>query len=118
MTKLSTGLATAAILLSPGGAYAEVADSSENGFTVKTSMTMQASPEEVYRRLVHNVGEWWSPQHTFSGDARNLMMEEKPMGCFCETLPGSGGQNGAVRHMELVRFAPGKALVLSGALGP
>jgi hypothetical protein len=36
------------------------------------------------------------------------------MGCFCEKLPNQGG----VRHMEVVRFAPGKTLVLSGALGP
>ncbi|MEO8052647.1 MAG: hypothetical protein ABI833_19745, partial [Acidobacteriota bacterium] len=68
----------------------------------------------MYRRLVHNVDDWWSPQHTFSGDAHNLTLEEKPMGCFCEMLPGQGG----VRHMEVLRFAPGKELVLSGALGP
>ena len=114
MTKFSTGFTAAAILLYPGWAFAEVADSSANGFTVKTSITIQASPEEVYRRLIHNVGDWWSAQHTFSGDSHNLTMEEKPMGCFCETLPGQG----AVRHMQVLRFAPGKALVLSGALGP
>lgn len=114
MTKFSTAFTAAVILLCPGWAFAEVADSSANGFTVKTSITIQASPEEVYRRLVHNVGDWWSAQHTFSGDARNLTMEEKPLGCFCETLPGQG----AVRHMQVLRFAPGKALVLSGALGP
>lgn len=114
MTKFSVHFTAAAILLCPGWAFAEVADASANGFTVKTSVTIQASPEEVYRRLVHNVGDWWSPQHTFSGDARNLTIDEKPMGCFCETLPGQG----AVRHMEVLRFAPGKTLVLSGALGP
>ena len=114
MTKFSFRLTAAAILLCPGWAFAEVADSSANGFTVKTSVTIQASPAEVYRRLVHNIGDWWNPQHTFSGDARNLMIDEKPMGCFCETLPGEG----AVRHMEVLRFVQGKTLVLSGALGP
>jgi uncharacterized protein YndB with AHSA1/START domain len=114
MTKFSVRFTAALILLCPGWACAEVADSSTNGFTVKTSVTIQASPAEVYRRLIHNVGDWWSPQHTFSGDARNLTIDEKPMGCFCETLPGQG----AVRHMEVVRFVQGKALVLSGALGP
>jgi uncharacterized protein YndB with AHSA1/START domain len=114
MTKFSVRFAAAAILLCPGWAFAEVADSSANGFTVKTSVTIQASPAEVYRRLVHNVGDWWSAQHTFSGDARNLTIEEKPTGCFCETLPDQG----AVRHMEVLRFAPGKTLVLSGAIGP
>jgi hypothetical protein len=114
MTRFSIGFTAAAILLCPGWAFSEVADSSLNGFTVKTSIAIQASPDEVYRRLVHNVGDWWNPQHTFSGDARNLTIDEKPMGCFCETLPGQG----AVRHMEVLRFVPGKTLVLSGALGP
>ena len=114
MTKFSVRFTAALILLCPGWAFAEVADSSTNGFTVKTSVTIQASQAEVYRRLVHNVGDWWSPQHTFSGDARNLTIDEKPMGCFCESLPGQG----AVRHMEVLRFVPGNALVLSGAIGP
>jgi uncharacterized protein YndB with AHSA1/START domain len=114
MTNFSVRFAAAAILLCPGWVLAEVADSSTDGFTVKTSVTIQASPTEVYRRLVQNVGDWWSPQHTFSGDARNLTIDEKPMGCFCETLPGQGG----VRHMEILRFVPGKTLVLSGAIGP
>jgi hypothetical protein len=114
MTKFSVRFTAGVILLCPGWAFAEVADSSTDGFTVKTSITIQASPTEVYRRLVHNVGDWWSPQHTFSGDPGNLTIEEKPMGCFCETLPNQG----AVRYMEVLRFAPGKTLVLSGALGP
>jgi len=114
MIKLTVRFAAALILLCPGWAVAEVADSSTNGFTVKTSVTIQASQAEVYRRLVHNVGDWWNPQHTFSGDARNLTIEEKPAGCFCETLPGQG----AVRHMEVLRFVQGKTLVLSGAIGP
>jgi uncharacterized protein YndB with AHSA1/START domain len=113
MTRFSVGFAAAVMVLCPGWALAEVADSSLDGFTVKTSVTIQASPDEVYRRLVHNVGDWWSPQHTFSGDARNLTIDEKPMGCFCEIV----GQ-GAARHMEVLRFVPGKTLVLSGAIGP
>jgi len=114
MTKFIVRFAAAAVLLCPGWALAEVADSSTDGFTVKTSVNIQASPAEVYRRLIHNIGDWWNAQHTFSGDARNLTIDEKPMGCFCEALPGQG----AVRHMEVLRFVPGRALVLSGAIGP
>ena len=106
------GIAMAA--LAPFWARAEVVDSSANGFTVKVAVTIQAAPADVYRRLVHNVGDWWSPAHTFSGDAHNLTIEEKPMGCFCEKLPGGG----SVRHMEVVYLDPGKGLGLSGALGP
>lgn len=92
----------------------EVADSGANGFTVKITMSIHAAPAEVYKKLVHNVGEWWNSQHTFSGDAHNLSIEERPMGCFCEKLPNSG----AVRHMEVLYFDPGKILRMSGALGP
>ena len=107
-------LAAAIFALWPAGASAAVADSSSNGFTVKIAVTIQAAPEEVYRRVVHNVGDWWSSAHTFSGDAHNLSIAEKPAGCFCERLPNGGG----VRHLEVINFAPGKTLVLSGALGP
>jgi len=111
----TNGLLVIAILaLAPGWAAAEVIDSSSNGFTVKLAITIQAPPADVYRRLIHNVGDWWNSAHTFSGDAHNLSIEEKPMGCFCEKLPGGG----SVRHMEVTFLAPGKALGLSGGLGP
>ncbi len=102
------------MVLAPTWAAAEVIDSSSNGFTVKLAITIQAPPAEVYHRLIHNVGDWWNSAHTFSGDAHNLSIEEKPMGCFCEKLPGGG----SVRHMEVIYLAPGKGLGLSGALGP
>jgi uncharacterized protein YndB with AHSA1/START domain len=107
-------VAALALLLLPSLAFADVADSSASGFTVKISMTIQAKPADVYRKLVHNVGDWWNSEHTFSGSAKNLSIEEKPMGCFCETIPGRG----AVRHMEVLRYETGKILVMSGALGP
>jgi uncharacterized protein YndB with AHSA1/START domain len=94
--------------------YATVTDSAFNGFTVKISLSVQAPPDRVYKTLVHNIGDWWDSDHTFSGDAHNLTIEEKPMGCFCEKLPNAG----AARHMEVVNFAPGKGLVMTGGLGP
>lgn len=95
-------------------ASSEILDSAAGGFTVQETITIQASPDDVYRRLVHDVGEWWNPAHTFSRDAHNLSIDDKPMGCFCEKLPNQGG----VRHMEVVYAAPGKALGMIGALGP
>lgn len=106
--------AAAAFLLTPNWAAAEVADASANGFSLKLTLNIQASPDDVYRKLVRNVGDWWDPDHTYSGNSRNLTIDEKPAGCFCEKLPGGGG----VRHMEVAYLAPGKQLVLTGALGP
>ncbi len=90
----------------------EVVDSSANGFTVKTTVTIKAAPDAVYRQIIH-VGDWWDSAHTFSGDAHNLSIEEKPMGCWCEKLP-----QGGVRHMEVVFLSPGKKLVMIGGIGP
>jgi hypothetical protein len=101
------------LLLLPALLPADVADSSPAGFTVKISLPIQASPCDVYQRLL-KVGEWWNSAHTFSGNAHNLSIEEKAMGCFCENLPNGG----AVRHLEVVNFVPGKTLVMTGGLGP
>jgi uncharacterized protein YndB with AHSA1/START domain len=104
----------ASALLVPMMVRADVADSAANGFTVKLDVAIQAPPQDVYRRLVHNIADWWDSAHTFSGDAHNLSIDDKPMGCFCEKLPSGGG----ARHMEVVYADPGKKLVLIGALGP
>ena len=96
-----------------GLAAAEVADSSASGFTVKIALSIQAAPNDVYRQLIH-VGDWWNAEHTFSGDARNLSIEEKAGGCFCEKLPNGGG----VRHLQVLFVAPGKTLRMGGGLGP
>ncbi len=92
---------------------AEVVDSSASGFTVKSFLAIQASPDAVYRQLIH-VGDWWDSEHTFSHDAHNLSIEERAGGCFCEKLPNGG----SVRHLEVLFVAPGKVLRLGGGLGP
>jgi len=107
-------IATLILVLAPLCANAEVVDSSSNGFTVKVALTVKAAPADVYRKLVHDIGEWWNPEHTFSGSPHNLSIDDKPMGCFCEKLPGGGG----VRHLEVVYASPGKSLVMTGGLGP
>jgi hypothetical protein len=91
----------------------EVVDSASNGFTVKTTLSIKAAPDAVYRQIIH-VGDWWDSAHTFSGDSRNLYIEEKPMGCWCEKLP----KQGSVRHMEVVFLSPGARIVMVGGLGP
>ena len=112
--RIGLKLGVVLLTLAPRWAMPAVVDAAASGFTVRTTLAIRAAPEDVYRRLVRNIGDWWSPSHTFSGNAHNLSIEEKAMGCFCEKLPDGGG----VRHMEVVYFAPGKTLRLSGALGP
>jgi uncharacterized protein YndB with AHSA1/START domain len=113
MNKRRVGILAVVCAIAPHWVAAEVVDSSAGGFTVKETLTIQAAPQEVYRRIFR-VGDWWSSQHTFSGDAHNLSIEEKAAGCFCEKLPNGGG----VKHMEVVNLAPGKTIVMHGGLGP
>ncbi|HTY59795.1 MAG TPA: ATPase [Bacteroidota bacterium] len=98
----------------PNGSSAEVIDSSAIGFTVKNTVEIASSPADVYNRVVHDVGGWWNPAHTYSGDAHNLSIDGIGGGCFCEKLSGGG----SVRHMTVIYAAPGKVLRMDGALGP
>lgn len=92
----------------------EVVESSAVGFAVRNTAAISAPPATVYAALTDKVGGWWDPAHTFSRDARNLSIDAKPDGCFCERLPDGGG----VQHMTVVYASPGKLLRLSGAIGP
>ena len=110
---MSTRLALVMVLL-PVLAGADVVDRSAAGFTVKTVVTVAASPERAFRALVDDVGRWWDSSHTFSGDAGNLSIAANPGGCFCETLKNSGG----VAHAIVNHVIPGELLRMTGALGP
>jgi len=101
------------LLLLPTSA-AEVVDSAADGFTSRTTVSVEASPEEVWSALVDDVGKWWNSAHTFSLDAANMSIDATPQGCFCEALPDGGG----VRHLTVVAVMPGKMLRLTGGLGP
>jgi uncharacterized protein YndB with AHSA1/START domain len=102
-----------AILLSAGVARAEIADSAAGGFTIKIATSLHASPADVYSRIVR-VGDWWSSQHTYSGDTHNMSIDPRAGGCFCEKLPDGG----SVQHMEVVQARPGRLLRMYGGLGP
>jgi hypothetical protein len=95
-------------------ARAEVIESSPTGFAVRNDARVNAAPAVVYAVLTESIGRWWDPAHTFSHDSRNLSMEAKPGGCFCERLPERGG----VEHLRVVYASPGKLLRLTGAIGP
>ena len=106
-------LAVIFVALAQAYAAAEIADSAANGFTYKLVLNLQAPPETVYQRLLA-IGNWWSSDHTFSGDAHNMSLDARPMGCWCEKLLNGGG----VRHLQVVMAMPGKMLVMTGGLGP
>lgn len=107
-------VATLICSLTPAALQGDVLDSTPNGFSIKIGTNIQASASQVYDGLVHHIGDWWSPEHTYSNDSHNLSIDDKPMGCFCEKLPNNGG----ARHGQVIMVMPDKLLVISAALGP
>jgi uncharacterized protein YndB with AHSA1/START domain len=85
-----------------------------NGFAVKFDVSVNAPAGKVYEALVGQVGSWWNPEHTYSHDAKNLSIDARPGGCFCEKLPNGGG----IEHLRVVYVAPPQVVRFSGALGP
>lgn len=108
---LSALAITAAFMAAP--AHADVVSSAPPGFIVKHIVSVPVTKEIAYRRFA-DIGRWWSSDHTFSGDARNLTITARPGGCWCEKLKDGG----FVRHLEVVYAAPGEAMRFSGGLGP
>ena len=91
---------------------AQVVDADTGGFLVRNEALVAAGPDATWRALLA-VGQWWDPEHTYSGDAGNMSIDAAVGGCFCERI-GPGG----VKHGEVIYLAPGKTLRLSSALGP
>jgi hypothetical protein len=92
---------------------ADVLSSSESGFALRNDALIAAKPPQVYASLLQ-IGSWWDSAHTYSGDSRNMSLDARAGGCFCERL----ADQGSVQHMTLVFAAPGKELRMSGGLGP
>lgn len=110
MMKAIWAAALAAMLGAAGAARAEVTDRSAAGFEVTEKATIAGSPTKVWQALMRPA-KWWSSQHTWSGDAKNLAID--PSGCFCEQL-----KHGAVRHMTVTYAEEDKELRMFGGLGP
>jgi hypothetical protein len=102
------------LLLATAPLKAELTESGEHGFTVSHSITTAAEPFVIYRTMTSHIDQWWSGDHSWSGDAKNLYMKVERGGCFCERLPNGG----RVEHLRLIYFSPGAELRFDGALGP
>ena len=100
--------------LSRPPAHADAIESSDAGLFVRNEAMVAAPPGRVFSTLTDRVGMWWDASHTFSGDPKNLSIEAKAGGCFCERLPNGG----SVRHLSVIYVDPDKELRLEGGLGP
>ena len=98
----------------PSGLRAEVMDSDKNGFTVRHQVLIEADRFAVYDAATASVGEWWSSDHTVSGDSSQLYIDARISGCFCESL----GEDAGLVHLSVSFVNPGVILRLTGGLGP
>ncbi len=92
----------------------EVIDAGPNGFSLVHELTINASRAEVWQAAVEHVGQWWSDDHTISGDAGNMSIDAVPQGCFCEAI----GDHAGVVHLTVTFVNPQIILRLTGGLGP
>ena len=119
---LSSILATSLALSLPYTASAEVAETRADGFVTRDTVQVAATPLEAWLALTRP-GLWWDSNHTWSGDAANMMLTPQAGGCFCERIPGDDSDNasaidGSVRHMTVVQAYPLRVLRMRGGLGP
>ena len=106
-------LAFACVLLVASPAAAEVVSAGANGFEVRHSVNLVIPQQKAFSAF-SEVQNWWSKDHTYSGNAANLSLQLKPGGCFCERLDNGGG----IEHLRVTYVQPGERIVLSGSLGP
>jgi uncharacterized protein YndB with AHSA1/START domain len=111
--RITSLLAASLCLLSIPAPRAAVTAAGAAGFETRNEAVIAAPPDKVYMALLR-VGRWWDPEHTYSGEARNLRLDPRPGGCFCEKIPGKG----AIEHMRVIYVAKNEVLRMAGALGP
>lgn len=113
MKRLHPVLALTGILAAPA-VPAEVVDAAPGGFSIRHSIEIAAPRADVWVAAMDEIGEWWSDDHTVSGDAGRMSIDAKPQGCFCEML----GPRSGVVHMTVTFVNPAVMLRMSGGLGP
>ena len=102
-----------ALIVGAVPASAEVLSSSDHGFEIQHSVNLVIPQPQAFEAF-GQVGQWWSKDHTYSGDAARMTIQVRPGGCFCEMLEGGGG----IEHMRVTYVQPGERVVLTGSLGP
>jgi len=107
----------AATLFYGAPASAKVVDQSEIGFSVAHTAQVSATPADVWKML-RMPQNWWSKDHSWSGDGANFWLDSQAGGCFCEKLPDTGSGVGSVQHARILFSKPNQLLRLSGAFGP
>jgi len=100
-----------AMLATP--AWAATGNVKPHGFISIFRDEVKASPAELWQAITQ-LPRWWSPDHTYSGQASNLSLDAQAGGCWCERW----GDGNSVQHGQVVMVKPGSTLRLYANLGP
>jgi hypothetical protein len=120
MNKFLLAAACIAAIASP--AYAEVKATSDTGFNIVHIASVEATPDEIWKRLLAPK-DYWNKAHSWSGSSEGFYIDAQANGCFCELFQEKGADGklktaGSVEHMRVIFAQPGKVLRMQGALGP
>lgn len=105
------------LVLAAAPSSAAVLDSGANGFTVAVERTLgpdSADARQTLWAMLVTPDRWWSPGHSWSGDASNMTLDPTVGGCWCEKLK----DDGRVEHARVVTIEPQHRLLMRGSLGP
>ena len=103
-------------------AHGEVVKTTADGFVTRDTASVAATPMETWLMLI-KPGQWWNPEHSWSGDAANMTLTPQAGGCFCERIPGKDqpgafALEGSAMHAMVVQSFPLHVLRMRGGLGP
>ena len=118
---LSTAVIMAATVIATP-VSAEVKSASETGFNIIHIATVDATPDDIWKRLIAPK-DYWSKAHSWSGSSAGFYIDAQANGCFCELFQEADANGkletvGSVEHMRVIFAQPGKVLRMQGALGP
>jgi uncharacterized protein YndB with AHSA1/START domain len=99
-----------ALLATP--ASAELIHADPSSFLVKHRLVAPVGAEVAFDALLH-VERWWGGDHTWSGDAKNISIEPRVRGCWCERWPDA-----EIEHGRILYIKKNSNLRLTGSLGP
>jgi hypothetical protein len=92
------------LCLTAAAAHADVIESTPSGVIIRTSVEVAATPRSVYDALGAQVSNWWDPEHTCSGNPRNMSKRSRTKVEMTDVVGGymRGGVEPVVRTVDQV----------------
>lgn len=91
---------------------AEIVSSSASHYVLRHEAKSELDIEALWERLIEP-SLWWHPEHTYSGDSKNLSLEPKAGGLWREDW-----NENSVEHGRVINVATGKMIRLDAPFGP